>query len=88
MQQLKKLAEKLPPLQIPGLGKRILQTDASDEYWAATLFEEIDGKKVFVGIKVVHLSVQNFTTILLSKKFLQSNVRLKNSSFIFLGIIF
>ena len=31
-QQLKKLAEKLPPLQIPGTSKRILQTDASDEY--------------------------------------------------------
>ena len=36
---LKKLAEKLPPLQIPGLGKWILQTDASDEYWVAALFE-------------------------------------------------
>ena len=45
IQQLKKLAEKLPPLQIPGLGKRILQIDASDEYWAATLFEEINGKR-------------------------------------------
>ncbi|KAK9985582.1 hypothetical protein SO802_030533 [Lithocarpus litseifolius] len=39
VQQLKKLAEKLPPLQIPRPGKRILQTDASDEYWAAALFE-------------------------------------------------
>ena len=45
VQQLKRLSEKLPPLQIPGLGKRILQTDASDEYWAAALFEEIDGKR-------------------------------------------
>ena len=32
VQQLKILAEKLSPLQIPGLGKRVLQTDASDEY--------------------------------------------------------
>ena len=32
VQQLKRLSEKLPPLQIPGLGKRVLQTDASDEY--------------------------------------------------------
>ena len=48
-QQLKKLAEKLPPLQIPGTGKRILQTDASDEYWAATLFEETDGKRNICG---------------------------------------
>ena len=32
VQQLKRLAEKLPPLQILGPGKRIFQTDASDEY--------------------------------------------------------
>ena len=32
VQQLKRLAEKLPPLQILGPGKRILQTNASDEY--------------------------------------------------------
>ena len=51
MQQLKKLAEKLPPLQIPGLSKRILQIDASDEYWAATLFEEVDGKRSICGYK-------------------------------------
>ena len=36
VQQLKKLEEKLPPLQIPRLGTWILQIDASDEYWAAT----------------------------------------------------
>ena len=51
VQQLKKLAEKLPPLQIPGTGKRILQTDASDEYWAAALFEELDGKRNICGYK-------------------------------------
>ena len=50
-QQLKRLSEKLPPLQIPGPGKQILQTDASDEYWAAALFEEIDGKKNICGYK-------------------------------------
>ena len=38
VQQLKRLSKKLPPLQIPGPGKRILQTNASDEYWAAALF--------------------------------------------------
>ena len=41
VQKLKRLVEKLLPLQIPRLGKRILQTNASDEYWTATLFEEI-----------------------------------------------
>ena len=51
VQQLKKLAEKLPSLQIPGLGKRILQTDASDEYWVAALFEEVNGKRNICGYK-------------------------------------
>ncbi|KAL0013805.1 hypothetical protein SO802_000874 [Lithocarpus litseifolius] len=56
VQQLKKLAEKLPPLQIPGPGKRILQTDASNEYWAAALFEEIDGKRISFLSSVIILS--------------------------------
>ena len=51
VQQLKRLSEKLPPLQIPGPGKRILQTNASDEYWAAAPFEEIDGKRNICGYK-------------------------------------
>ena len=51
VQQLKRLSEKLSPLQIPGPGKRILQTDASDEYWVAALFEEIDGKRNICGYK-------------------------------------
>ena len=48
-QQLKRLAKKLLLLQIPRTGKRILQTDASDEYWAATLFEETNGKRNICG---------------------------------------
>ena len=51
VQQLKRLAKKLPPLQIPGPGKQILQTDASDEYRAVTLFVEIDGKRNICGYK-------------------------------------
>ena len=51
IQQLKMLSEKLPPLQIPGPDKRILQTDASDEYWATAFFEEIDGKRNICGYK-------------------------------------
>ena len=46
-----KIWRKLPPLQISGPGKRILQTNASDEYWAAALFEEIDGKRSICGYK-------------------------------------
>ena len=48
---MEKFAEKLPPLQIPGLGKRILQIDANDEYWAAALFEEVNGKRIICGYK-------------------------------------
>ena len=51
IQQLKKLAKKLPPLQIAGPGKQILQTDTSDEYWATALFEEVDGKRSIYGYK-------------------------------------
>ena len=56
VQQLKRLAKKLPSLQIRGLGKRILQTDASDKYWATARFEEIDGKRNICGYKMVHSS--------------------------------
>ena len=45
-------------------------------------------KEVFVVIRVVHSNLQNCTTTLLLKRSLQSNMELKNSSFIFLGIIF
>ena len=38
-------------MQISGLDKRILQTDASDEYWIAALFEENDGKMNICGYK-------------------------------------
>ncbi len=41
--KLKEVVQNLPPLKIPDKGKRILQTDASDEYWGAVLLEEING---------------------------------------------
>ncbi|KAF8011959.1 hypothetical protein BT93_I0169 [Corymbia citriodora subsp. variegata] len=49
--QLKQLLQNLPPLKIPSTGKRILQTDASDKYWAAILFEEIDGTRHICAYK-------------------------------------
>ncbi|MBA0786987.1 hypothetical protein Gotri_026544, partial [Gossypium trilobum] len=36
---------------IPSEGKRILQTDASDKYWGAILFEEDNGKRHLCGYK-------------------------------------
>ncbi|KAK8972527.1 hypothetical protein V6N11_081642 [Hibiscus sabdariffa] len=48
---LKEILQQLPPLQIPSDGKRILQTDASDKYWGAVLFEEKDKKRHLCGYK-------------------------------------
>ncbi|KAK9029790.1 hypothetical protein V6N11_026892 [Hibiscus sabdariffa] len=48
---LKNILQHLPPLKIPSDGKRILQTDASDKYWGAILFEEKDKKRHLCGYK-------------------------------------
>lgn len=43
IQKLKQMAQQPLPLKIPTSGRRILQTDASDEYWGEVLLEEING---------------------------------------------
>ena len=43
VKQLKVIAQSPPTLRIPTTGQRILQTDASDDYWSAILLERIDG---------------------------------------------
>ena len=88
VQQLKRLSKKLPPLQIPEPGKRILQIDEVMNIGQQPFLKRLMEKGVFVAIKVVHSSLQNFTTTLLSKKFLQSNMELKIFSSISLDIIF
>ncbi|KAL4564348.1 hypothetical protein LXL04_028408 [Taraxacum kok-saghyz] len=41
VREIKKLADVMPPLKIPSTSdKRILQTDASDDYWGAVLLVE------------------------------------------------
>ncbi|KAH9671228.1 hypothetical protein KPL70_017281 [Citrus sinensis] len=47
IQHLKNIAQHPPPLRIPTDGQRILQTDASDEYWGAILLEKHDGKESY-----------------------------------------
>ncbi|KAH9680032.1 hypothetical protein KPL71_026386 [Citrus sinensis] len=47
VKQLKVIAQSPPPLQIPTSGQRILQTDASDDYWSAILLEDINGVRHF-----------------------------------------
>jgi len=46
---LKEVAKNPPPLKIPGEGKRILQTDASDHYWGVVLIEEVEGQRFYCG---------------------------------------
>ncbi|KAH9716929.1 hypothetical protein KPL71_021639 [Citrus sinensis] len=46
---LKQIAQNPPPLKLITDGKRILQTDASDDSWAAILLEEINGKEHFIA---------------------------------------
>ena len=40
IKQLKRISQSPPPLKIPTTGQRILQTDASDEYWSAIVLEK------------------------------------------------
>ncbi|RDX80470.1 hypothetical protein CR513_38977, partial [Mucuna pruriens] len=54
IQELKRIAQSPPALKIPGEGKRILQTYASDLYWGAVLIEEKGNKKYYCG----HVSCQ------------------------------
>ena len=69
IKQLKLITQRLPPLQIPGNGKRVLQIDASDEFWGAVSLEEnlieLDESE---GTKVVNLTPVKSITILPSKK--------------------
>ncbi|KAH9769419.1 hypothetical protein KPL71_011992 [Citrus sinensis] len=46
---LKQIAQNLPPLKLITDGKRILQTDASDESWGAILLEELNDKEHFIA---------------------------------------
>ena len=47
VKQLKVIAQSPPPLRIATIGQRILQTDASDDYWSAILLEDINGEHHF-----------------------------------------
>ncbi|KAH9765512.1 hypothetical protein KPL70_001895 [Citrus sinensis] len=53
---LKQIAQNPPPLKLIADGKRILQTDASDESWGAILLEEINGKENFIAYASGHFS--------------------------------
>ena len=46
---LKQIAQNPPPLKLITYGRRILQTDASDESWGAILLKETHGKEHFIA---------------------------------------
>ncbi|KAH9744221.1 hypothetical protein KPL70_003601 [Citrus sinensis] len=46
---LKQIAQNPPPLKLITDGKRILQTDASDESWGSILLKEINSKEHFIA---------------------------------------
>ena len=47
VKQLKKIAQSPPPLKIPTTDQRILQTDASDDFWSAILWEKISDSESY-----------------------------------------
>ncbi|KAL2531113.1 Uncharacterized protein Adt_04464 [Abeliophyllum distichum] len=51
IREIKQKVHGLPALSIPTDGKRILQTNASDLYWAAVLLEEKNDKRSICGYK-------------------------------------
>ena len=53
---LKQIAQNPPPLKLIADGKRILQTDASDESWGAILLEELNDKEHFIAYASGHFS--------------------------------
>ncbi|KAH9716951.1 hypothetical protein KPL71_021644 [Citrus sinensis] len=53
---LKQIVQNPPPLKLITDGRRILQTDVSDESWGAILLEETDGKEHFIAYASGHFS--------------------------------
>ncbi|KAH9769493.1 hypothetical protein KPL71_012022 [Citrus sinensis] len=48
---LKQIPQNPPPLKLITDGKRILQTDASDDSWGSILLEEINGKRALYRLR-------------------------------------
>lgn len=44
--------------------KKLLQAYASDKVWTVILYEENDGKKIYMDTKVVNSSLLNSTVVL------------------------
>ena len=82
IKQLKVIAQSPPPLRIPTTGQRILQTDASDDYWSAILLKEINGVCQFCAHASGQFKESEKNYHVIYKEFWQSSMRLKNWNFI------
>ena len=58
IKQLKQIAQSPPPLKIPTTGQRILQIDASDDFWSAILLEKIGDLESYCAHGIIWRSVQ------------------------------
>ena len=63
IQHLKNIAQHPLPLRIPTDGQRILQTDASDQYWGAVLLENMMEKNLTVLMQADNSGSQKNTTM-------------------------
>ncbi|KAH9320191.1 hypothetical protein KI387_021960, partial [Taxus chinensis] len=45
IQRIKKQVLDLPPMSLPGPGIKIIECDASDQYWGAVLKEKCEDQK-------------------------------------------
>ncbi|KAH9752189.1 hypothetical protein KPL71_014605 [Citrus sinensis] len=59
---LKQISQNPPPLKLITDGKRILQTNASDESWGAILLEELNDKEHFIAYASLTLDPTRDTT--------------------------
>ncbi|KAH9650228.1 hypothetical protein KPL70_026289 [Citrus sinensis] len=66
---LKQIAQNPPLLKLITKGKRILQTDASDDSWGAILLEELNGKEYFIAHASDNFLTHRSISIACSKKF-------------------
>ncbi|KAH9716873.1 hypothetical protein KPL71_021611 [Citrus sinensis] len=78
VKQLKVIAQSPPPLRIPTTGQRILQTDASDDYWSAILLERIDGMDHFCAYASGQFKESKKNYHVIYKEILAVNYRIKN----------
>ncbi|XP_075080660.1 uncharacterized protein LOC142166134 [Nicotiana tabacum] len=58
VREIKEISNNVRSLSIPSEGKKILQTNTSNEYWSAVLFEEKDGK-----IKICEYASKKFKDV-------------------------